>query len=219
MNKNWKPYLHEETQKEYFISLKYFLLNEKNAGKIIYPMTENIYTAFEIEPEKVKVVILGQDPYHGANQAHGMSFSVLPNVKPPPSLKNIYKEIESEYGYKMNDKDGYLLPWANQGVMLINSVMTVEASTPASHKNKGWEIFTDKVITSLSDNFEHIVFMLWGSYAKAKNSLIDSKKHLILESAHPSPFSAHNGFFGNNHFKKANTYLKENNLEEIDWKI
>jgi uracil-DNA glycosylase len=219
MNNNWKPYLEEETKKPYFVELKKFLVEQKNAGKVIYPKPENIYTAFNIAPENVKVVILGQDPYHGENQAHGMSFSVLPGVKPPPSLKNIYKEIEQEFNYKMDEKNGYLMPWAEQGVMLINSVMTVEASNPASHKGMGWETFTDKVIHTLSDNFEHIVFMLWGSYAKAKSSLIDNKKHLILTSAHPSPFSAYNGFFGNNHFKKANEYLKANGHEEINWKI
>lgn len=219
MNNNWKPYLEEETKKPYFVELKKFLVEQKNDGKVIYPKPENIYTAFNTAPENVKVVILGQDPYHGENQAHGMSFSVLPGVKPPPSLKNIYKEIEQEFEFKMDEKNGYLLPWAEQGVMLINSVMTVEASNPASHKGMGWETFTDKVIHTLSENFEHIVFMLWGSYAKAKSSLIDQKKHLILTSAHPSPFSAYNGFFGNNHFKKANEYLKANGLQEIDWKI
>lgn len=211
--------MEEETKKPYFIELKKFLVTQKNAGKTIYPKADNIYTAFEIPPEKVRVVILGQDPYHGENQAHGMSFSVLPGVKPPPSLKNIYKEIEKEFDFKMDDKNGYLMPWAEQGVMLINSVMTVEASNPASHKGMGWETFTDKVIHTLSDNFEHIVFILWGSYAKAKSSFIDDKKHLILTSAHPSPFSAYNGFFGNNHFNKANKYLKTNGLEEINWKI
>lgn len=211
--------MEEETKKTYFIELKKFLVAQKNAGKTIYPKPDNIYTAFEIPPEKVRVVILGQDPYHGENQAHGMSFSVLPGVKPPPSLKNIYKEIEKEFNFKMDDKNGYLMPWAEQGVMLINSVMTVEASNPASHKGMGWETFTDKVIYTLSDNFQHIVFMLWGAYAKSKSSFIDDKKHLILTSAHPSPFSAYNGFFGNNHFKKANEYLKENGLEEINWKI
>jgi len=219
MNKNWKPYLKEELEKPYFIKLKEFLASEANAGKTIYPAKENIYTAFNVAPEDVRVVILGQDPYHGPNQAHGMSFSVLPGIKPPPSLKNIYKEIQSEYNYTMSDKNGYLMPWAQQGVMLINSVMTVEASLPASHKDKGWEMFTDKVIEILSQNCEHIVFLLWGSYAKAKKNLIDETKHCVLTSAHPSPFSAHTGFFGNNHFKLANEYLAAHHLKQIDWKI
>lgn len=219
MNENWKPYLKEEIQKPYFLELKKFLIQEKESGKIIYPKSQNIYNAFDIEPQKIKVVILGQDPYHGENQAHGMSFSVLPGVKPPPSLKNIYKEIEKEFNYSMNDKNGYLMPWATQGVMLLNSVLTVEASMPASHKDKGWETFTDKVIETLSSQFTHIVFMLWGSYAKAKRVLINESKHLVLTSAHPSPFSAHTGFLGNDHFKKANDYLISNNLSAIDWQI
>lgn len=207
-----------ESEKEYYISLKSFLDKEYNE-KTIYPEKSNIFSALKETPyEKVKVVILGQDPYHGEGEAHGLSFSVNPGIKIPPSLKNIYKELNSEYGYDIPN-NGYLLNWAKQGVLLLNAVLTVEKDKPASHRGKGWEIFTDVIIKELNNRNDPIVFMLWGNFARSKKELINNKKHLILESTHPSPFSARNGFFGCNHFKLANEFLRKNNMEEIDWKI
>ena len=208
----------KESNKNYYINLKTFLDEEYNK-KTIFPRRENIFLALKETPyEKVKVVILGQDPYHGEGEAHGLSFSVNPGIRIPPSLKNIYKEINSEYGYAIPN-NGYLLSWAKQGVLLLNAVLTVEKDKPSSHRNKGWEIFTDEIIKELDKNDNPIVFMLWGNFARSKKVLINNKKHLILESTHPSPFSARNGFFGCNHFKLANEFLKNNNLEEIDWQI
>lgn len=215
----WRTFLEDEITKDYYKSLVAFLKNELKTGKIIYPERDNWFNALSTNPEEIKVIILGQDPYHGPGQAHGFSFSVRKGVPLPPSLKNIYKEIESEFNIEMDKSNGELIPWVNQGVMLLNSVLTVEKSSPASHKNRGWEQFTDAVIKALSDNFEHKVFMLWGNYAIAKKELIDKNKHLILTSAHPSPYSANNGFFGNNHFKKANEYLVSHHLTPINWKI
>lgn len=217
MHADWKPYLKEETQKPYFNQLKDFLKNEKSQGKSIYPAEENIYKAFDLSPKDIKVVILGQDPYYGAGQAHGLSFSVMPSVKVPPSLQNVYKEIQREFGYPMNFSNGYLMPWFEQGVMLLNSILTVESGIPTAHKEKGWENFTDCAIKSISDNCENVVFMFWGAYAKTKAPLIDTHKHLVLLSAHPSPRAT--GFIGNGHFKAANDYLVAHGKTPIDWKI
>lgn len=216
---DWQEYLEEEITKNYYKNLKIFLKNEISQGKIIYPKQENWFNALSISPKDIKVIILGQDPYHGENQAHGFSFSVEKNIKLPPSLKNIYLEIEKEFGYKMSTKNGNLMPWINQGVLLLNSILTVEKNKPGSHKNQGWEIFTDKIISILSANFEHKVFLLWGNFAINKEKLIDHNKHLILKSPHPSPFSAYNGFFGNNHFLTTNQYLQKHLQKEINWII
>lgn len=216
---DWKPFLQEEIQKPYYNSLSNFLIEQEKNNKKIFPEKKNWFNALSVSPKDVKVVIIGQDPYHGENQAHGYSFSVEKGVKAPPSLVNIYKEIESEFGYEMSKKNGNLTPWVEQGVMLLNAVLTVEKGIPAAHKGKGWEMFTDKIIESLSQNFENKVFLLWGAFAQGKQNLIDDKKHLVLKSAHPSPYSAANGFFGNNHFKKANDYLKSKGIEEINWQI
>jgi len=215
----WNNFLNEEFNKDYYKKLNFFLENELDNGKIIYPKKENWLNALCVNPEKIKVIILGQDPYHGENQAHGFSFSVEKKISLPPSLKNIFKEISSEFNIEMSKKNGNLNPWVEQGVMLLNSVLTVEKGNPASHKNMGWEIFTDEVISFISKNFDKKVFLLWGNYAIQKKKLIDENKHLILTSPHPSPFSAHNGFFGNNHFKLVNEYLKNNNISIIDWQI
>lgn len=213
----WKELLNDYFQTPQFLNLTDFVKAEYIA-KIIYPKPQDIFKAFWKTPvSKVKVVILGQDPYHGVNQAHGLSFSVPDGVAVPPSLKNIYKEIEAEFAIKKDFKNGNLENWANQGVFLLNSVLTVEANKPASHKNQGWEEFTDFAIEKLSAKRENLVFMLWGNFAKNKEKLIDTNKHLILKAAHPSPFSAHNGFFGCNHFKTANQYLKERGFKEIKW--
>ena len=184
----------------------------------VFPPPKCIFNAFTLCPfEKVKVVILGQDPYHGDGQAHGLSFSVPEHVGIPPSLQNIYKEIVAEMGGAM-PKSGNLEHWAKQGVLLLNATLTVRAHTAGSHQGKGWEEFTDAVIKTLSDKKEHLVFLLWGNYAKKKSELIDWEKHLVLESAHPSPFSAANGFFGNNHFVQTNEYLKKWGLREVGWR-
>lgn len=220
MHADWTKLLDGEMKKDYFVRLQSSVEDERKI-KTIYPPKDMVFSAFDMSPKDVRVVILGQDPYHGPNQAHGMSFSVLPGIKPPPSLKNIYKEITAEFGYPMPKENGYLMPWAQQGVFLLNSVLTVQESTPNSHKDLGWATFTDKVISLLSDSQEGIVFMLWGSFSIGKSNLIDGEKHLILESPHPSPFSARRGFFGNNHFIKANEYLRDRYGagNEIDWSI
>lgn len=216
IEESWKKALADEFEKPYFKELGNFVRTEYLKNKI-YPAPKDILRAFELCPfDKVKAVILGQDPYHGPRQANGLSFAVHKNIAIPPSLKNIFKEIESDLGIKPK-ASGDLTRWAEQGVLLLNATLTVRASTPGSHQKKGWEEFTDAVIKKLSDRREHLVFMLWGNYAKNKGAIIDRKKHLVLESAHPSPFSADSGFFGNKHFSKANGYLKEKGLEEIDW--
>ena len=214
----FKNIIEDESKKEYYINLKKFV-EEEYANKTIYPEKKNIYAALEKTPyENVKVVILGQDPYHGEGEAHGLSFSVCPGIKIPPSLKNIYKELNSELGCYIPN-NGYLDKWAKQGVLLLNAVLTVQKDTPASHKGKGWEIFTDKIIEEINKKDEPVVFMLWGNFAKSKESLLTNPKHLVLSSAHPSPFSARHGFFGNNHFKIANEFLEKNGLRPIDWQI
>lgn len=221
IEESWKEVLSEYFDSENFAKLADFVREQYVSCKQIYPAASNIFNAFNLTPfSKVKLVIIGQDPYHQPNQAHGLSFSVLPPTAPPPSLKNIFKEIEAEFSTKSKvdiSGGGDLTPWARQGVMLLNSVLTVERSKPGSHANRGWEGFTDFVITRLSESDSPKVFLLWGNYAKNKASLINSDKHLVLTAAHPSPFSAHNGFFGCGHFKKANEYLVSKNLSPIDW--
>ncbi len=193
-------------------------VHDEYISKKVYPNPKNIFKAFWLTPfADVKVVILGQDPYHGAGQAEGLSFSVPLGVRVPPSLQNIYKEIESDTGVKKDFSNGNLEGWAKQGVFLLNAILTVVANTPASHQKHGWEEFTDNVIKKISDEKEHVVFMLWGNYARGKKSLIDKSKHLILEAPHPSPFSANSGFLGCKHFSLCNRYLEENKITPISW--
>jgi uracil-DNA glycosylase len=213
----WKAVLEEYFSKKEFEELTKFVKTEYKRT-IVFPEPKNIFKAFWNTPfSKVKVIILGQDPYHGAGQAHGLSFSVEEGVKIPPSLQNIYKEIEAEFEIKKDFTSGNLENWTKQGVFLLNSVLTVVANSPASHQKKGWEGFTDFVISKLSDEKENLVFMLWGNFAKSKASLIDERKHLILSAPHPSPFSAHTGFFGCNHFKLCNQYLLSHGETEVNW--
>lgn len=216
---SWDAVLREEFKAPYMQSLRTFLVKEKEAKKYIYPKSANVFKAFQYTPlEKVKVVILGQDPYHGPNQAHGLCFSVLPGVAIPPSLQNIYKELEADLGIKPVNH-GCLVSWAKQGVLLLNSVLTVERSLAASHQGKGWEIFTDKVISILNEQPRPLVFVLWGSYAQKKGLVIDEKKHLVIKSAHPSPLSAHRGFFGSRPFSKINHFLEEHGQSPINWEL
>lgn len=220
ISSGWKDLLQGEFNKEYFHRIVELLKNEKLSKQTIYPPGLLIFNAFNTTAlEKVKVVILGQDPYHGAGQAHGLSFSVQNGVKPPPSLVNIYKEIENDLGVKIPRTFGNLTAWAEQGVLLLNASLTVRADQPNSHAGIGWHIFTDKVIEMLSKSKEHLVFILWGNFAKQKEILIDSSKHLILKAAHPSPFAADKGFFGCKHFSKTNEYLVKNGIEPINWKL
>ncbi len=217
IEQSWKDRLRGEFTKDYFKDLANFVKEEYKKAKV-YPMPKDIFRAFELCPfGEVRVVILGQDPYHGAHQANGLSFAVHSDVSLPPSLQNIFKEIESDLGIKVK-KDGDLSRWAKQGVLLLNATLTVRANSPSSHTGKGWEVFTTEVIKKLSDEKEHIVFILWGNYAKEKGKVIDRKKHLVLESPHPSPFSAHSGFFGSKPFSKTNEYLKSHGIGEIDWR-
>jgi uracil-DNA glycosylase len=220
LEQSWKEELQQDLNSEYMHHLRSFLKKEQAEGKKTHPPNSLIFNAFKHTPfQKVKVVILGQDPYHGANQAHGLSFSVQKGVTFPPSLKNIFKELQSEIpGYK-NPENGDLTYWADQGVLLLNAVLTVEAGKPASHQKNGWEKFTDQAISKLSDKRQGIIFLLWGNYAKEKSYLIDQNKHFILTAAHPSPFSAYNGFFGCNHFIEANSLLEKQNMKTIDWQI
>jgi uracil-DNA glycosylase len=216
IDSKWEKILKSEFEKEYFHKLIEFVRTEYKIGTI-YPPGPLIFNAFNLTPfDKVKVVILGQDPYHGPNQAHGLAFSVTAKVPNPPSLKNIYKELHSDLNIEIPET-GDLSNWAKQGVFLLNSVLTVRKSSPGSHSKKGWEQFTDSVIQALSNNRKNLVFLLWGNYARAKKFLIDGNKHLILEAPHPSPFSADSGFFGCRHFSKANDYLDENNISTINW--
>ncbi len=218
INKSWDSFLKNEFEQDYFKKLSSFL-KEEYANKTIFPIKRDVFNGFRFtDVDKVKVFILGQDPYHEVNQACGLAFAVKPGVKLPPSLVNIYKEIEDEYGIKMS-KNGYLERWASQGVMLLNTVLTVQEGLANSHKGRGWEIFTDHVIEYLDSLDQPIVFLLWGSNAISKKALLKNKKHLVLTSAHPSPLSAYRGFFGNGHFKKANEYLKNNGLSQIDWRM
>lgn len=220
INASWKEVLKQEFEKSYFIELAGFLKVEKAMGKVIYPPGSLIFNAFELTPfDKVKVVILGQDPYHGKGQAHGLSFSVMKGVKPPPSLQNIFREIASDLGIQFSGTYGDLSHWARQGVLLLNASLTVREGEPMSHSKIGWEQFTDAVIKTVSTQKENVVFMLWGRFAQEKQALIDATKHLILKAAHPSPFSAYNGFMGCKHFSKANDYLVKNGKEPIDWSL
>ena len=218
IEESWKAILEEEFRAPYFHDLKLFLTEEKKKYTI-YPPGSQIFSAFNHTPfDKVKVVIIGQDPYHGPGQAHGLCFSVPKGIQKPPSLLNIFKEIKDDFGYEI-PSHGNLEKWAKQGVMLLNATLTVRAHQAGSHQKKGWETFTDTVIRKLSEQKEHLVFMLWGRYAINKKEIIDQSKHYILSSPHPSPLSASRGFFGNKHFSKTNQILKNLELGEIDWKI
>ncbi len=216
---SWKEKLTAEFEKPYFIQVTEFLKQELRAGKVIFPPGKLIFNAFACTPfQEVKVVIIGQDPYHNPGQAHGLSFSVQDGVAPPPSLVNIFKEIQSDLGLQLSGT-GNLEKWAKQGVFLLNASLTVEANNPMSHSKVGWHLFTDEVIRQVSVGKDHVVFLLWGRFAQNKETLIDSSKHLILKSAHPSPLSAYNGFFGCRHFSKANAWLQENGIPPIDWSL
>ncbi len=213
---SWKARLQPEFEKPYFENLIRFV-KEEYATQTVYPPGSKIFTAFDACPfDNVKVVLLGQDPYHGPGQAHGLAFSVNEGVTSPPSLVNIFKEIKSDLG-KPVPKSGYLMRWAEQGVLLLNATLTVRANTPGSHQKKGWEEFTDAAIRAVSDEKQNVVFMLWGAYAQKKGAIIDARKHLVLKAAHPSPFAADKGFFGCKHFSQANAYLAGQGLQEIEW--
>ncbi len=219
LEKSWLAELEPEFSKSYMKSLREFLAAEKKAGKIIYPDGDNIFAAFNHTSfGKVKVVILGQDPYHGPDQAHGLSFSVRKGVRTPPSLQNIYKELNRDLSMPI-PKHGFLENWADQGVLLLNSVLTVEQARAGSHQKKGWETFTDAAVSALNEHRSNLVFLLWGSYAQKKGNVIDRNKHLVLTSPHPSPLSAHRGFLGNGHFSETNTYLQKTGQSAIDWSL
>ncbi len=208
-----------EFESEYMQHLRDFLAREKAAGKQIYPPGKQIFNALDTTPfDQVKVVILGQDPYHGPGQAHGLCFSVQPGVAIPPSLQNIYKEMHADLGIQQ-PRHGFLGAWAEQGVLLLNAVLTVQAGNAASHQGKGWERFTDRIVAALNEARSGLVFLLWGSYAQKKGAAIDRSKHLVLQSPHPSPLSASRGFFGNRHFSKTNAYLREQGVSEINWQL
>lgn len=218
IEQGWKVLLTSEFLSPNFRLIKKFLKSEKENGKTMFPPGQLIFNAFNLCPlDQLKVVILGQDPYHGPGQAMGLSFSVPQNIKMPPSLKNIYKEIQADLGIDI-PSHGDLTYWAKQGVLLLNAILTVESNQPGSHKNSGWEQFTNAVIQKIADNNDNIVFLLWGNFAKAKKNLINSEKHLILESPHPSPLAG-KGFFGNHHFSKTNDFLRSKNITPIDWQI
>ena len=213
----WKAALHEEFDKPYMRQLSEFLRAEKAAGKVIFPPGPLIFNALNSTPlQQVRVVIIGQDPYHGPDQAHGLCFSVQPGVKTPPSLVNIYKELKRDLNIDMAEH-GYLQSWAEQGVLLLNTSLTVEQGIAGSHAKAGWQTFTDKVIELVSQQQPRLVFLLWGAHAQSKEKLIDSSKHLILKSVHPSPLSAHRGFIGNGHFSRCNKFLAQHDLAPIDW--
>jgi uracil-DNA glycosylase len=219
LHASWQAVIGGEFNMPYMHALRGFLAQEKAAGKIIYPPSPLIFNAFNHTPfEKVRVVIIGQDPYHGVGQAHGLSFSVPLGVDLPPSLQNIFKEISSDLNLKMS-KNGDLTAWANQGVLLLNATLTVEQAKAGAHQNKGWEQFTDAAIAALNKHRENLVFVLWGSYAQKKGAFIDAQKHLVLKSVHPSPLSAHRGFFGNRQFSTINQYLTQHGQPAIDWQL
>jgi len=216
---SWKEVLRQEFSKPYFLQIVSFLKTEKTAGKIIYPPGSLIFNAFNTTPfDKVKVVLLGQDPYHGPGQAHGLSFSVPEGIPPPPSLVNIFKELQTDIGLSM-PRHGNLTYWARQGVLLLNASLTVRANEPMSHSKIGWATFTDTVIEKISQQKKEVVFLLWGKFAQEKQILIDETRHLVLKAAHPSPFSVEKGFFGCRHFSKTNEYLTGNKIDPIDWKL
>ena len=216
LGNSWDVLLQEESRKPYYLSLRQFLL-EEYSSKAIYPAMKDIFTVFAaVPPEKVRVVILGQDPYHGKGQAHGLSFSVLPGVPKPPSLKNIFKELSGDLGCR-EPESGCLLPWTAQGVFLMNTVLTVEEGRPGSHRGRGWETLTDRVVEALSKDSAPKAFLLWGQDARSKKALISNPAHLILETVHPSPLSAHRGFLGCGHFSKANDFLRAAGRGEVDW--
>lgn len=220
INDSWKQVLKEEFEKPYFDQIVNFLKTERAAGKTTFPSGPNIFNAFNKTPfDKVKVVILGQDPYHGIGQAHGLSFSVLPGVKIPPSLQNIFKEIKADIGVENSPNFGDLTHWAEQGILLLNAALTVRNGEPMSHAKIGWTQFTDAVIKTISDKKENVIFLLWGKFAQDKQVLINTDSHYILKAAHPSPLSAHNGFFGCKHFSKTNEILVKQGENPIDWKI
>ncbi len=216
---SWKYQLKDEFEAAYMQSLRMFLKSELKAGKTIYPKPYQYFSALNLTPfNQVKVVILGQDPYHGEGQAHGLCFSVPPQVRMPPSLLNIYKALAQDLGLRA-PQHGCFVAWAKQGVLLLNSVLTVEKGKAASHQNKGWETFTDAVVAALNAERKHIVFILWGSYAQRKGRCIDRQKHLVLEGVHPSPLSAHRGFFGQRYFSQANAYLQQHGKQAVDWSL
>jgi uracil-DNA glycosylase len=219
LHPSWLERLSGEFEQPYMGELKRFLLAERERGKHIFPKGGEWFRALDLTPpEQVRVVILGQDPYHGQGQAHGLCFSVRRGVRPPPSLVNIFKEMESDLGIRPA-RHGFLEHWAEQGVLLLNSVLTVEMGRAASHRERGWERFTDRIIREVNAKAEPVVFMLWGSYAQKKAAFVDSSRHLVLKAAHPSPLSAHSGFFGCRHFSKANAFLESRGLKPIDWAL
>ena len=219
LHESWLRPLRSEFEQAYMGELKAFLRAEREKGRTIFPRASNWFRALDLTPlDKVRVVILGQDPYHGQGQAHGLCFSVMPGVRPPPSLVNIFKEMQSDLGVSPS-RHGFLEHWASQGVLLLNSVLTVEMGQAASHREKGWERFTDAVVRLVNAKPEPVVFMLWGSYAQKKAAFVDTAKHLVLKAAHPSPLSAHSGFFGCRHFSKANAFLEARGLEPVDWAL
>ena len=219
LNPSWLEPLRNEFEQPYMADLKRFLMNERERGKRIFPKGKDWFRALDLTPlDKVRVVILGQDPYHGKGQAHGLCFSVQAGVRPPPSLLNIYKELETDLGI-IRPTHGFLEHWASQGVLLLNSVLTVQMGQAASHRDRGWERFTDRIIREVNAKNEPVVFMLWGSYAQKKAAFVDTSLHLVLKAAHPSPLSAHSGFFGCQHFSKANAFLESRGMEPIDWAL
>lgn len=218
ISSSWQTVLSAEFEKPYFQKLQDFLLAERQTQNI-FPAAADVFSAFELTPyENVKVLVLGQDPYHDDNQAHGLCFSVNPGIKTPPSLVNIYKELRDDIGCKIPN-NGYLVPWAEQGLLMLNAVLTVRAHTPNSHKNKGWETFTDAVISKVNQKPDPVIFILWGAYAQRKLNLIDTSRHPVIQSAHPSPLSARNGFFGSKPFSAINTALNSGGQPEINWQI
>lgn len=219
LHSSWLEPLGSEFEEPYVRELRQFLVAERQRGRTIYPRPANWFRALDLTPlDRVRVVILGQDPYHGPGQAHGLCFSVPPGVRPPPSLVNIFKELESDLGIRPSPH-GFLEHWASQGVLLLNSVLTVEMGRAASHRERGWERFTDAVVRLVNARAEPVVFMLWGSYAQKKAGFVDGSRHLVLKAPHPSPLSAHSGFFGCRHFSRANAFLAERGLPQIDWAL
>lgn len=219
LNPTWLSKLVHEFEKPYIAELRAFLFREKKAGKVIYPRGEDIFAALNSTPvEEIKVVILGQDPYHGPNQAHGLSFSVRPGVSIPPSLSNIYRELWDDLGIPPA-RHGWLMPWAREGVLLLNSVLSVEHGKPASHRDRGWEIFTDRIVNLIDSELQGVVFILWGSYAQKKAAHVDANKHLLLSAPHPSPLSASRGFFGSRPFSKTNDWLRSHGKSPINWRL